>query len=46
MPLGSNWQYGNTGSNNGLAPTKPQAIIWTNDDYFTVAYVRHSALTT
>ena len=27
---------------NGLAPGRQQAIIWTNDDYFTHAYVRHS----
>ena len=28
--LGSNWQYGRIGSDNGLAPTRRQAIIWTN----------------
>ena len=38
-----NWQYPNIGSDNGLAPTKRQAIIWTNDGYFTEAYMRHSA---
>ena len=26
--LGSNWQYGSIGSENGLAPSKRQAIIW------------------
>ena len=26
-----------------LAPITPQAIIWTNDDYFTDAYMRHLA---
>ena len=29
--LGSNWQYGSIGSDNGLAPNRRQAIIWTND---------------
>ena len=28
--LGSNWQYGSIGSDNGLAPNRRQAIIWTN----------------
>ena len=27
---GSNWQYASTGSDNGLAPYRRQAIIWTN----------------
>ena len=31
------------GSENGLAPTRRQAIIWTNDGYITDAYMRHSA---
>ena len=39
----SNLQYSNIGSDNGLVPTRQQAIIWTNDDYFTDAYMRHSA---
>ena len=26
-----NWQYGNIGSDNGLAPNRRQAIIWDND---------------
>ena len=28
--FGSNKQYSSIGSGNGLAPTKQQAIIWTN----------------
>ena len=28
---GSNWQYSSIGSDNGLAPTRRQTIIWTND---------------
>ena len=28
---GSNEQYSSIGSDNGLAPTRRQAIIWTND---------------
>ena len=40
----SNQQYSSIGSDNGLAPTRWQAIIWTNDDNFTDAYMRHSAL--
>ena len=28
--LGSNWQYGSIGSDNGLAPNRRQAIIWSN----------------
>ena len=28
---GSNQQYSSTGSDNGLAPERQQAIIWTND---------------
>ena len=30
--LGSNWQYVGIGSDNGLAPSRRQAIIWTNVD--------------
>ena len=33
----------NMGSGNGLAPTRRQAIIWTNDGVITDAYMRHSA---
>ena len=29
-------------SDNGLAPTRQQAIIWTNDGWYTGAYLRHS----
>ena len=29
---GSNWQYSNIGSDNGLAPNRRRAIIWTNAD--------------
>ena len=32
------------GLDNGLAPARRQAIIWTNDGWSTDAYVRHSAL--
>ena len=28
----SNFQYFSIGSDNGLAPNRRQAIIWTNDD--------------
>ena len=31
------------GSDNGLSPTRRQAIIWTNDGQFIDAYMRHSA---
>ena len=31
------------GSNNGLVPTRRQAITQTSDDYFTDAYMRHLA---
>ena len=30
--LGSNWRYVSIGSDNGLAPSRRQAIIWTNVD--------------
>ena len=30
--LGSNWQYHSIGLDNGLAPNRQQAIIWTNSD--------------
>ena len=30
-------------SDNGLTPTRRQAIIWNNDGHFTDAYMRHSA---
>ena len=30
--MGFNWQYVGIGSDNGLAPSRRQAIIWTNAD--------------
>ena len=36
-------QYSSIGSDNGLVPTRPQAIIWTNDGYITDAVMHHSA---
>ena len=43
--VGSNQQYSSIGSDNGLAPARRQAIIWSNDGKFTDAYMRHSAST-
>ena len=40
---GSNWQCPIIGSDNGLALTSQQAIIWTNDGYIIDTYTRHSA---
>ena len=40
---GSNQHYSSIGSGNGLAPSRRQVIIWTNDGYFTNAYMRHPA---
>ena len=37
----SNWQWGSTGSGNGLAPYRRQAITCTNADQFTDAHMRH-----
>ena len=34
-------QYPSISSDNGLAPTRRQAIIWTNDGKFSDAYMRH-----
>ena len=31
------------GSDNGLAHIRRQSIVWTNDDMFNDAYMRHSA---
>ena len=39
----SNEQYSSTGSDNGLASIRQQAIIWTNDEKFTDAYIHHLA---
>ena len=36
-------KYSGIGSDNGLVPARWQAIVWTNDGYFTDAYMRHSA---
>ena len=36
---GSNWQYASIGSDNGLAPTRRQAIMLTNAGLFTGAYI-------
>ena len=36
-------KYFSIGSDNGLAPSRRQAIISTNDGLFTEAYMRHSA---
>ena len=36
-------KYSSIGSDNGLAPSRRQASIWTNDGQFTDAYMRHSA---
>ena len=41
--LGANKQYFSTGSDNGLALTRRQAIIWTDVGAGTDAYMRHSA---
>ena len=40
---GSNQQYSSIGLDNGLAPARRQAIIWTNDSWFTDAYMWHLA---
>ena len=40
VPKGSN---SSIGSDNGLAPARRQAVIWTNDGRFTDAYMGHSA---
>ena len=34
-------QNSSNGSDNGLAPARRQAIIWTNDGKFTDVYMRH-----
>ena len=40
--LGSNQQYANIGSGNGLAPTRRKAIIGINDGLITDAFMRYS----
>ena len=42
-PLNNIPAYSSIGSANGLAPTRRQAIIWTNVGICTGAYMRHSA---
>ena len=37
------FQHWSIGSDNGLAPGRRQAFIWTNDGSFTGGYMRHSA---
>ena len=37
-----NEQYSSIVSDNGLAPTRRQAIIWSNDDYLTDTHMRYS----
>ena len=37
------FQHWFIGSDNGLAPDRRQAIIWTNDGKYVDAYMRHSA---
>ena len=39
----SNQQFSSIGSDNGLAPARRQAIIWTSDGKFTNAYIPQSA---
>ena len=41
--LGSNQPYSSIGSDNGLVSGRWQAIVWTNDGYFTNVYVHHLA---
>ena len=41
--LWSNQQYVSTGSDTGLVPNRRLAIIWSNDDPVTNAYMRHPA---
>ena len=46
VPQGSNWQNCSIGSDNGLAPNRWQAIIWTDDNLCCrriYAYMRHMA---
>ena len=43
VPKGQIKNIPSIGSGNVLAPTRRQAIIWTNDGKFADAYMRHSA---
>ena len=38
----NNIHYPSIGLDYGLVPTRRQAIIWTNEGYFTDAYTSHS----
>ena len=35
----NHWQYSSIGLDNGLAPSRRQAIIWPNDDYIPDTYI-------
>ena len=39
----SECMYSSLGSDNGMAPVRLQAVIWTNDGYLIDAYLCHSA---
>ena len=41
--LGSDLQYPSIASDNGLVPTRRQAIVWTNNDKIAHACMRHLA---
>ena len=43
VPMGPINNISSIGSDNGLPPSRRQAIIWTNDDELADAYMRHSA---
>ena len=43
VPKGPMKWYSIIGSDNSLAPTRHQAIIWTNDGLFTDEYMRYTA---
>ena len=43
VPKVQNYQYFSIGSDNGLVPTRQQAIIWTNDGKIIDAYMHHWA---
>ena len=40
---GTNEQYSSICLDDDLALTRQHAIVWTDDDYFTDAYIYHSA---
>ena len=41
--LDPHWRYWSTDVDDGFAPTRRPAIIWTNDGEITDAYMRHLA---